>query len=808
MVLKDYINQTKDSPNMHRDLVLFRQELEQIFPDLKYTSGYRPGAKTASGAPSRHGKGEAWDIANRPEVYNFLWNTGEGLALLNKYGLGVLDETDPKTMKRTGATGKHFHIGKDSTLVPLARARYREFTKDGAPTYATQTNNEYESAQISVPDLSVDNEPDMSFSVGPADISMMEVFNQFRFDNMTKEEVEESKQRQKTAAESPEEEQDVVREYAEMEQQMFVDPMMPDPYNYIKLEEYQNAGVYTKPKDERLQSRVVRNTIPTIKKDTILENKFREEPEEFSTPKIFLDEVVVKVSKEQLKRQDKVDKSQDLETSYIDRTFEDGIVLPKTKKETLKVQEFLASKGYDLDPNNRFKNKGVDGLLGKVTKGAINQYNESIKDETIYTSEKKDVEGEGKKGFLGECTEDQCSEYVQNEIYRNVAEKEFGLTDKDRVNWNKKIGITGDAWDLGNNIIKAGGKEVPLTNIQPGDVVGINSGTGGETLKEAEKALGRRGVKGYTHSGIVDEVNPDGSYYILHNWHKLKEGKYVGQEYRTLVQPDGNLPGFSGDGVVEAIRPNYRGEKKDKVAPREDVKLVQREDNYTNPASQKFAEVANDTKLKGKFMNNYDIDETEFYSISKAAIGIMGQETDFGTDPVYSTGFKRAAAETMKGLSGTDLGYALGEVSGKGEKFDEVSRGPGSMKLETNFNGAELSLFGINKGNINKPENAMVAAMMKLTNEYKNLRKRGFSNKDALYRAIQRYNGSLSTKSAGKTREEWAKDYDLDYPNKVINFASDFDVTTEEGTLAKTIIDELAIEDNVVKWVGHVQDQR
>ena len=30
--------------------------------------------------------------------------------------------------------------------------------------------------------------------------------------------------------------------------------------------------------------------------------------------------------------------------------------------------------------------------------------------------------------------------------------------------------------------------------------------------------------------------------------------------------------------------------------------------------------------------------------------------------------------------------------------------------------------------------------------------------------------------SEGKTREEWAQDYDLDYPNKVISFASMFNV--------------------------------
>lgn len=115
--------------NMHEDLVSFREELAQKFPGLRYTSGFRPGAQTKSGNPSRHGKGEAWDVEDNPEVFEYLNNTKEGLGLLTRYGLGILDETSPEVMKRTGATGKHFHIGKDSTLVPNTQRRYSEFVK-------------------------------------------------------------------------------------------------------------------------------------------------------------------------------------------------------------------------------------------------------------------------------------------------------------------------------------------------------------------------------------------------------------------------------------------------------------------------------------------------------------------------------------------------------------------------------------------------------------------------------------------------------------------------------------------------------
>lgn len=36
---------------------------------------------------------------------------------MKKYKVGFLDESDPYTMRKTGATGPHFHIGKDSKLI-------------------------------------------------------------------------------------------------------------------------------------------------------------------------------------------------------------------------------------------------------------------------------------------------------------------------------------------------------------------------------------------------------------------------------------------------------------------------------------------------------------------------------------------------------------------------------------------------------------------------------------------------------------------------------------------------------------------
>lgn len=103
--------------------------LKNKFPSLKITSTVRKASQGVgkNSKTSRHNIGEAFDISGEhKDVYDYL-NTYEGVNLLNKYGLGVLDETDPETMKKTGATGAHYHIGADSKLVANTRAKLTSF---------------------------------------------------------------------------------------------------------------------------------------------------------------------------------------------------------------------------------------------------------------------------------------------------------------------------------------------------------------------------------------------------------------------------------------------------------------------------------------------------------------------------------------------------------------------------------------------------------------------------------------------------------------------------------------------------------
>lgn len=87
---------------------------------LTLTSGRREGGSKLS----HHHSGNAIDFkADEFEQYNYLFNTRDGLNLMNKYGLGIIDETDPRMLAKTKGTGAHFHIGKDSTFAKIVSTR-------------------------------------------------------------------------------------------------------------------------------------------------------------------------------------------------------------------------------------------------------------------------------------------------------------------------------------------------------------------------------------------------------------------------------------------------------------------------------------------------------------------------------------------------------------------------------------------------------------------------------------------------------------------------------------------------------------
>lgn len=110
-------------------------EMKKFWGRLTEELGYEPrftsGKRSASDEVGKHAKtshhnhGNAIDIEADTKAYHFLMNDIRGLQLLNDFGLGVLDETDPKMKAKTGATGDHFHIGPDTNLKEEAQERYK-----------------------------------------------------------------------------------------------------------------------------------------------------------------------------------------------------------------------------------------------------------------------------------------------------------------------------------------------------------------------------------------------------------------------------------------------------------------------------------------------------------------------------------------------------------------------------------------------------------------------------------------------------------------------------------------------------------
>jgi hypothetical protein len=130
---KPYKNSTRatsviDPSKVAPEIIKLHEKLQEKFPDEYVpTSGFRAGDKNSKF--SWHHEGKALDVRANPTVFNYLVNDPEGIELLATLELGIFDETDPKNMG--GASGPHYHIGKDSVNVTKAKARHEELKTSG-----------------------------------------------------------------------------------------------------------------------------------------------------------------------------------------------------------------------------------------------------------------------------------------------------------------------------------------------------------------------------------------------------------------------------------------------------------------------------------------------------------------------------------------------------------------------------------------------------------------------------------------------------------------------------------------------------
>lgn len=183
---------------LDNDLIGFYDELYKLYPNINITSGRRYGNGVGKlGSKSRHNVGQAMDIAHDPEIGEFL-KSNSGKMLLSKYNLGFLDESDPNTMAKTGATGKHFHIGKDSTLVG------KNINTTIEPNDYFQSEFDNYMSQVGGNNVRYD------FSTLPDDLKQNVIYNI---------QVQEELQKQKTEAQKVEQENLAIQKALEQKQQ-------------------------------------------------------------------------------------------------------------------------------------------------------------------------------------------------------------------------------------------------------------------------------------------------------------------------------------------------------------------------------------------------------------------------------------------------------------------------------------------------------------------------------------------------------------------------------------------------------------
>ena len=107
--------------------------LKQQGVDFTITSGYRPNAITKSGHKSNHSiEGGAYDIkpANGKSFEDLkeqIYSNPTIVQWMNDHGWGIIEETTPEVMAKTGATGKHWHFGPDSMGVQNFKKRLDEY---------------------------------------------------------------------------------------------------------------------------------------------------------------------------------------------------------------------------------------------------------------------------------------------------------------------------------------------------------------------------------------------------------------------------------------------------------------------------------------------------------------------------------------------------------------------------------------------------------------------------------------------------------------------------------------------------------
>lgn len=126
---------TYNVPTNSEDLssLSFEDLIKQENLPIKITSGFRKGSKTKSGNTSyhsqkdSHGHSKAYDIVpingDFEGLLKIIYSNPRIVNWLKQKRYGILEEHRGDIMTKTGATGKHLHIGPDSSAIAMFNKR-------------------------------------------------------------------------------------------------------------------------------------------------------------------------------------------------------------------------------------------------------------------------------------------------------------------------------------------------------------------------------------------------------------------------------------------------------------------------------------------------------------------------------------------------------------------------------------------------------------------------------------------------------------------------------------------------------------
>lgn len=335
----------------------------------------------------------------------------------------------------------------------------------------------------------------------------------------------------------------------------------------------------------------------------------------------------------------------------------------------------------------------------------------------------------------------------------------------------KKLGITGDAWTMGQNVVDAGGsryynlvsndldksslhsnKQVKNyledrkteLGIKPLDV--YNSAQAGDLVEmwyegspSQSKALREGNGAITTHIGIVSVK--DGKKYVTHNIHGHWESNPLEKALRKMNVKHGSAVMVSG-----LVRPDYMDNSKAletvgvQINPEARVYSGSSEETKRNPKETKWKTKTPLSRESQIFTRNlayyapqiqqdFGFSDSEMEELMKTSFGLFGKESGFGEGDKFKKKQKfRKLIGKYKDIS-PDWDY----------EGDEMSVGKGQIKMDEVFNTPEkkalLEKYGITKDNIWDTGNSAAALLLTTAMNYKNLSSllgTTFENTDAI----------------------------------------------------------------------------